>query len=53
MNLFENVITVVFQSIFHIEIHQNDIFLFFKIIFEIGVSKRFKIIKILIFNKKI
>ena len=36
-------VMVVFQSVFHVEIHQNDIFFyFFKIIFEISVSKRSK-----------
>jgi hypothetical protein len=27
MSLFENVITVVFQSVFHLEMYQNNIFL--------------------------
>jgi hypothetical protein len=28
--LFESVITVAFQNVFHTEMYQNDIFLFFK-----------------------
>jgi len=47
------VIAVAFQSAFRAEMHQNDIFLFLKIIFEISALKRSKIhIKKLIFNKK-
>ena len=35
-----SVAVVVFQSAFHTEMHQNDIFFYFlKIIFEISVSK--------------
>jgi hypothetical protein len=42
--LFESVVAVAFQSIFHAEMHQNDVFLFlfFKIIFEISASKHAK-----------
>jgi len=40
--LFENVVTVAFQSVFHAEMHQNDVFYFLKIIFEISASKRSK-----------
>jgi len=29
-DLFESVVIIVFQSAFHAEIHQNNIFLFFK-----------------------
>jgi hypothetical protein len=44
---------VVFQSIFHAEIYQNNIFFyFFKIIFKISALKRFKTLKKLIFSKK-
>jgi hypothetical protein len=28
--MFENVVAITFQSVFHAEMHQNDIFLFFK-----------------------
>jgi len=38
--MFESVIVIAFQSVFCGEMHQNDVFFyFFKIIFEIGVSK--------------
>jgi hypothetical protein len=46
-------VAIVFQSTFRAEIHQNDIFLFLKIIFKISALKRFKTYKKLIFNKKI
>jgi len=36
------VVAVAFQSAFYAEMHQNDIFYFFKIIFEINALKRFK-----------
>jgi hypothetical protein len=43
---------VAFQSVFHAEIYQNDIFFYFlKIIFEISASKQSKIYKKLFFNK--
>jgi hypothetical protein len=45
------VVVIVFQSAFLVEIYQNDIFLFKKIIFNINILKWSKIIKIL--NKKI
>jgi hypothetical protein len=38
-NIFENIITVVFQNIFYSEIYQNNIFYFLKIIFDISASK--------------
>jgi hypothetical protein len=38
-------VAVAFQSVFRVKIHQNDIFLFLKIIFEISISKQFKIFK--------
>jgi hypothetical protein len=48
------VVAVVFQSIFHAEMHQNDVFfIFLKIIFEISVSKRSKIYIKKILIKKI
>jgi hypothetical protein len=28
--MFKSVVAVVFQSVFHVEIYQNDVFLFFK-----------------------
>jgi hypothetical protein len=37
--MFESVVVITFQSAFRAEMHQNDIFLFFKIIFEISASK--------------
>jgi hypothetical protein len=44
------VVAVAVQSVSHLEMYQND---FFKnIIFKISTSKRFKIIKNIIFNKK-
>jgi hypothetical protein len=39
LSLFESVIAVTFQSVFHLEIYQNNIFYFLKIIFDINVSK--------------
>ena len=39
-SLFGIVVVVAVQSVFHLEIHQNDIFFYFlKIIFEISTSK--------------
>jgi hypothetical protein len=50
LGLFE--IVVVVQSTFRLEMHQNDIFYFKKIIFEINTSKRSEKIKnIYIFSK--
>jgi hypothetical protein len=45
LNLFGSVVAVAFQSVFRAEMHQNDVFLFLKIIFEINVSKRSKTLK--------
>jgi len=46
MSLFESVVAVVFQSVFHSEMHQNEVFFYFlKIIFEISISKRSKTYK--------
>jgi hypothetical protein len=40
MGLFESVVAAAFQSTFHLQIYQNNIFFyFFKIIFEISASK--------------
>jgi hypothetical protein len=51
--LFGIVVTVVIQNVFRLEIHQNDVFFcFFKIIFEISTSKRFKNIKRYFLTKK-
>jgi hypothetical protein len=51
--VFGSVVVVVFQSIFHSEKYANNIFLFFKIIFEISTLKLFENIKnILIQSKK-
>jgi hypothetical protein len=51
--VFENIIAVDFQSVFHSKMHQNNIFLYFlKIIFDISASKKSKNTKkILILNK--
>jgi hypothetical protein len=39
-NLFHSVVAVVVQSVFRLEMHQNNIFFYFKkIIFEINTSK--------------
>jgi hypothetical protein len=44
--MFGSVVAVAFQSVFHAEMHQNDIFFhFFKIIFKISASKRSKTYK--------
>jgi hypothetical protein len=52
--MFEIIVVIAVQSIFRLEMYQDDIFLFFKIIFNISVLKRFKNTKkILILNKKI
>ena len=44
--MFDNVVVVVFEIIFHAEMYANDIFYFLKIIFNINTSKRFKKYKI-------
>ena len=49
-DMFKSVVVVVFQNMFYLEMHQNNIF--FKIIFDINISKRFENIKKLILNKK-
>jgi hypothetical protein len=41
--VFGSVVLVIFQNIFHAEMHQNNFFYFLKIIFEISTSKLFKI----------
>jgi hypothetical protein len=41
--LFISVVVIVFQSIFHLENYQNNIFFYFlEIIFDISASKKFK-----------
>jgi hypothetical protein len=41
--LFGNVINVIFQYLFNLKMHQNNIFFNFKkFIFDISISKRFK-----------
>jgi hypothetical protein len=37
--MFESVVAVAFQSVFYLEMYQNNIFLFLKIIFYISTSK--------------
>jgi len=44
--VFGSVVAVAFQITFHVEIHANDFFYFEKIIFNISISKRFKIYKL-------
>ena len=39
LEVFENIIMIVFQIIFYLEMHQNNIYLFIKLIFYINVSK--------------
>jgi len=38
-------VAIIFQIIFHAEMHANDIFLFLKIIFDISILKRSKTYK--------
>jgi hypothetical protein len=52
LDLFEIVVVVIVQSVFRLEMHQNNIFYFLKIIFNISTSKQYKNIKNNIFNKK-
>jgi hypothetical protein len=40
--LFVNMAAVAFQSTFHSKIHQNNIFYYLKIIFDISILKLFK-----------
>jgi hypothetical protein len=39
--MFGNVVAVAFQSIFYIEMYQNNFFYFLKIIFDIDGSKKY------------
>jgi hypothetical protein len=48
----ENEITTIFKSVFHLEMYQNNIFLFKKNYFCYQHIKRIKNIKIIILNKK-
>jgi hypothetical protein len=51
--MFKSVVAVVFQSVFHVEIYQNDVFLFFKKYFwDQSIKKIQNTQKKLIFNKK-
>ena len=51
--MFESVVAVAFQSVFYLEMYQNNIFLFLKIIFDISISKWSKNTKnILIWSKE-
>jgi hypothetical protein len=43
--MFGSVVAVAFQNVFRVEMHQNDVFSFFKITFKISVSKRSKTYK--------
>jgi hypothetical protein len=40
--VFGNVVGVAFQSVFYLEMHQNNVFYFLKFIFDISTSKQFK-----------
>jgi hypothetical protein len=52
VSVLRSVIAVIFQSAFHLEMHQNDVFFYFKkISLEIGTSKQSENIKKLIFSK--
>jgi hypothetical protein len=42
MGMFGSMVTIIFQSTFHAEMHKNDFFLFFKNYFEISISKQSK-----------
>jgi len=46
MSVFGNVVVVTFQSVFYSKMHQNNIFYFLKIIFDIGYLNYMKILKI-------
>jgi hypothetical protein len=43
--IFESVVTVAFQSVFHLKKYQDNIFLLLKKNFNINISKQFKKIK--------
>jgi hypothetical protein len=45
IGLFEIVVVAAVQSVFRLEMHQNDFFYFLKFFFEISTSKRSKNIK--------
>jgi len=40
--MFENMVVTAFKNVFHVKMHQNNIFYFLKIIFKINSSKRSK-----------
>jgi hypothetical protein len=42
LSLFGIVIAVAVQSVFRLEMHQNNVFLFFKIIFDISTPENIK-----------
>jgi hypothetical protein len=44
--VFESVVSIAFQSVFHLQMHQNNFFYFLKIIFNIIASKQSKNTKI-------
>jgi hypothetical protein len=48
--MFENMVVVAFQSVFHLKMHQNNIFLFFKNTKKYIILKK-KIIKKIKFSK--
>jgi hypothetical protein len=43
--MFGSDVTIIFQIIFYVEMHFNNIFYFLKIIFDISISKRSKMYK--------
>jgi hypothetical protein len=43
--IFESVVTVAFQSVFHLKKYQDNIFLLLNFFFNINISKQFKKIK--------
>jgi len=46
MRVFDSVVVVAFQITFRVKMHANNFFYFKKIIFDISISKQFKIYKI-------
>jgi len=49
--MFENVVAIAVQNAFRLEMHQNNVFYFLKIIFNINALKRSKNKKKLILSK--
>jgi hypothetical protein len=51
--MFGNIVVIVFQSSFYLEMYQTIFLYFLKIIFDINILERYKNIKKLILNKNI